>query len=130
MKKLFLLLAICGVMVACDYAKRSINEAGVVVQTIPVNGVDLNMIWVEGGTFRMGSNDDESNENPVHDVTLDGYWIAETEVTQALWKAVMGKDKGWSDDYGKGSNYPAYYVSYNEAVDFCKKLKIVFQALV
>ena len=109
-------------MVACDYAKRSINEAGVVVQTIPVNGVDLNMIWVEGGTFRMGSNDDESNENPVHDVTLDGYWIAETEVTQALWKAVMGKDKGWSDDYGKGSNYPAYYVSYNEAVDFCEKL--------
>ena len=103
-------------------AKRSINEAGVVVQTIPVNGVDLNMIWVEGGTFRMGSNDDESNENPVHDVTLDGYWIAETEVTQALWKAVMGKDEGWSDDYGKGSNYPAYYVSYNEAVDFCKKL--------
>ena len=105
-----------------DDAKRSINEAGVVVQTIPVNGVDLNMVWVEGGTFKMGSNDGYDDEQPVHDVTLDGYWIAETEVTQALWKAVMGEDKGWSNDYGKGPNYPAYYVSYNDAVDFCEKL--------
>ena len=90
--------------------------------TITVNGVSFNMIWVEGGTFKMGSNDGDSDEKPVHDVTLDGYWIAETEVTQALWKAVMGEDKGWSNDYGKGPNYPAYYVSYNEAVKFCEKL--------
>ena len=100
------------------------NEVSVEVtdNTITVNGVSLNMIQVDGGTFEMGSNYGESDEKPVRDVTLDGYWIAETEVTQALWKAVMGIDKGWSDDYGKGSNYPAYNVSYNEAVDFCEKL--------
>ena len=112
-------------MVACgDDAEKSINDVRVEVKcrTITVNGVSFNMIQVEGGTFEMGSNYGESDEKPVHDVTLDGYWIAETEVTQALWRAVMGKDKGWSDNSSKGSNYPAYCVSYYQAVDFCEKL--------
>ena len=107
-------------MVACGDANKSSNDA--TSKTVTVNGVSFNMIQVEGGTFEMGSNYGESDEKPVHDVTLDGYWIAETEVTQALWKAVMGKDEGWSDDLGKGSDYPVYNVSYYDAIDFCEKL--------
>ena len=111
-------------MVAYGDAKKSGREVSfdVTDNTITVNGVSFNMIWVEGGTFEMGSNNLHDDAKPVHDVTLDGYYIAETEVTQALWMAVMGKDEGWSDDYGKGSNYPAYFVSYYEAIDFCEKL--------
>ncbi|MBE6202609.1 MAG: formylglycine-generating enzyme family protein [Rikenellaceae bacterium] len=92
--------------------------------TVTVGDVTFKMIWVEGGRFDMGSpaGVGNSNEQPRHSVTLDGYWIAETEVTQGLWRAVMGAEKGWTQGYGYGTNYPAYYVSYTEAIDFCKEL--------
>ena len=111
-------------MVAYGDAKKSGREVSfdVTDNTITVNGVSFNMIWVEGGTFKMGSNDGYSGARPAHDVTLDGYCIAETEVTQELWKAVMGGYDRWDDDWGKGPNYPAYFVSYYEAIDFCEKL--------
>ena len=69
---------------------------------------NINMIYVEGGTFLMGS----------VDVTLDSYYIAETEVTQAQWKAVMGLNPS----YRKGNNHPVENVSWDDAMEFCKKL--------
>ncbi|MBP5375886.1 MAG: SUMF1/EgtB/PvdO family nonheme iron enzyme, partial [Bacteroidaceae bacterium] len=65
------------------------------VKTFTVNGVSFKMISVEGGTFTMGAtseqgDDAESNEKPTHQVTLSDYYIGQTEVTQALWEAVMG----------------------------------------
>lgn len=92
--------------------------------TVRVGDVTFKMIWVEGGRFDMGSpaGVGDSDEEPSHRVTLDGYWIAETEVTQGLWRAVMGAEKGWTQEKGYGSNYPAYCVSYTEAIDFCNKL--------
>ena len=92
--------------------------------TVTVGNVSFKMIWVEGGSYWMGSpaGVGYSDEQPSHRVTLDGYWIAETEVTQGLWRAVMGAEEGWTQGYGYGTNYPAYYVSYDEAIDFCNKL--------
>ena len=60
-----------------------------------VNGVSFDMLRVDGGTFTMGatteqSHDAESDEKPIHQVTLSTYSIGVTEVTQALWEAVMG----------------------------------------
>ena len=52
-----------------------------------VNGVAFRMIYVQGGTFIMGNNDIAS-ESPAHSVTLTDFYIAETECTQALWKAL------------------------------------------
>ena len=51
----------------------------------PLAAVDtLNQpIWIRGGTFRMGSTNGESDEQPVHDVTVSGFWIQEHEVTNA-----------------------------------------------
>ncbi len=74
------------------------------IEAITVNGVTFNMVRVEGGTFQMGSNDSEveSVEKPVHQVTLSSYSIGETEVTQALWEAVMGSNPS----YNKGSTLP------------------------
>ena len=48
--------------------------------TLTVNGIKYNMVWVEGGTFRMGAtseqgSDARDDEKPVHSVTLSGYYI-------------------------------------------------------
>lgn len=90
-------------------------------ETFTVNGVSFTMKLVEGGTFQMGSNDSdaESDEKPVHKVTLSSYYIGETEVTQALWKAVMGSNPS----YFKGDNLPVEQVSWNDCQEFIRKLK-------
>ena len=88
--------------------------------TLTANGVSFVMKRVEGGTFRMGSDDREaySDEKPIHSVTVSTFHMGETEVTQALWKAVMGTEPtyngGWTDKYGRGNNYPAYRVSWDD----------------
>jgi formylglycine-generating enzyme required for sulfatase activity len=77
----------------------------------------------------MGCTDDECYydwEKPSHKVTLtNNYYIGETEVTQELWYAVMGKkpvDGYQWDYYGVGNDYPAYYVSWNDIQEFITKL--------
>ena len=88
--------------------------------TIIANGVSFVMKSVEGGTFQMGSNDSEAygEEQPVHSVALSGYYMGETEVTQALWKAVMGSNPS----IFKGDNLPVEQVSWNDCQDFIRKL--------
>ena len=91
------------------------EEAPIVIETITVNGVSFNMIQVEGGTFTMGSVynpydgiTDYADEEPAHSVTLTTYSIGETEVTQELWKAVMGSDSpaSWGEYMKKDDYYP------------------------
>ena len=96
-----------------------------------VNGVTFTMVRVEGGTFTMGATAEQnspfSDETPAHQVTLSDYYIGQTEVTQALWKAVTGYSPTsdgcrWTSYYGLGDNYPAYYISYNDVQSFITKL--------
>ena len=47
------------------------------------------MIWIPGGTFRMGSDDHYPEEAPVHRVTVDGFWIDRTPVTNRQFKAFV-----------------------------------------
>ena len=90
------------------------------IETFTVNGVTFNMVRVDGGTFRMGSNDSEadSDEKRVHQVTLSGYSIGETEVTQALWEAVMGSNPSNQ----KGSTLPVEQVSWEDCQKFITRL--------
>ena len=99
--------------------------------TFTVSGVSFTMKLVEGGTFQMGATSEQGgdaafNEKPVHYVTLNNFYIGETEVTQALWKAVMESEPtyngGWENKYGKGNHYPAYRVSWNDVQEFIRKL--------
>lgn len=98
--------------------------------TVTGNGktVSFKMIKVEAGTFQMGSDSGDSNEKPVHQVTLTkDYFMGETEVTQGLWYAVMGQSptsdgSKWSSSYGQGDNNPAYYISYEDCQKFLNKL--------
>ena len=131
MKRFLITMAAILLCAPCLYATTPSDDAesqGQQIQpanfTVTVGNVSFKMIWVEGGRFDMGSpaGVGHSDEEPRHRVTLDGYWIAEAEVTQALWHEVVGTEEGWTQGYGYGTNYPAYYVSYNEAIDFCNKL--------
>ena len=93
-------------------------------ETFTVNGVTFKMVVVEGGTFTMGATAEQgsdyySNEKPTHQVTLSGYSIGETEVTQALWQAVMGNNpSGFTGDL----NRPVEQVSWDDCQTFITKL--------
>ena len=95
-------------------------------KTFTVNGVNFVMKIVEGGTFKMGNGED--GKGPVHDVTLSAYYMGEIEVTQGLWKAVMDSEPTkdgkaiWTDQLGKGDNYPVYGVDWNDCQKFILKL--------
>ena len=88
-----------------------------------VRGVKFKMVKVEGGTFTMGAtkepgSDAWDDEKPAHQVTLSDYYIGETQVTQALWKSVMGNNpSNW-----EGDNLPVEKVSWGDAQEFIKKL--------
>ncbi len=92
-------------------------------QTFTVNGVSFNMIPVEGGTFTMGATKELGTtpydfELPTHSVTLSSYMIGETEVTQKLWKAVMGKNPSFSKD----NNKPVESITWDDCQVFIQKL--------
>ena len=64
---------------------------------LAISGVTQRMRWIPPGRFLMGSPLDEpdrfSDEGPQHEVTLtDGFWLADTACTQALWEAVTGEN--------------------------------------
>ena len=92
-------------------------------QVITVGNVSFTMVQVEGGSFMMGATSEQGNdaygeEIPVHQVTLSPYNIGETEVTQALWEAVMGSNPS----VFKGSNRPVEQVSWEDCQEFIQKL--------
>ena len=113
--------------------------------TETVNGVSFKMIAVEGGTFKMGAQSKDPNkpnfdkkaydyESPVHDVTLDSFYMAEFVVTEDLWEAVMNENKSKESRgfLGRlfGNNkvprpregYPKTMISWNDCQKFIKKL--------
>ena len=100
-----------------------------------IGSVTLKMVFVQGGTFQMGSYSGENDEQPVHNVTVSDFYMGEFEVTQAFWQEVMGtsiyqqRDMGnpiWPMD-GVGPDYPMYYVSHSEAEEFCGRLNQRFR---
>ena len=99
------------------------------------NDMRFVMKLVEGGTYLMGAqNEDYSkpnydekadvNESPVRQVKVKSFYLGETEVTQELWRYITGAEPSnkrvWN--YGRGENYPAYYVSWKDCQSFIEKL--------
>ena len=95
--------------------------------TIPVkNGISIDMVRVEAGTFTMGATAEMKDpfdwEKPTHQVTLtNDYYIGKYEVTQALWQAVMGNNPS----YFKGGNLPVEQVSWDDCQEFLSKLNSI-----
>ena len=79
-----------------------------------------NMVRVQGGTFQMGSEDSEaeSDEQPIHTVTVSSFYIGKYEVTQREWEAVMGSNPSEF----RGANRPVENVSWYDCNDFISKL--------
>ena len=98
----------------------TVNEE---VLTFTVKGVTFKMILVKGGTFTMGATpeqgrDAKKDEKPAHQVTLSDYYIGETEVTQALYEAVIGENP--SDKVG--ADLPVVLIDGGDCDFFAEKL--------
>ncbi len=80
------------------------------------------MVVIPVGSFQMGGNDDysNSNEKPVHSVTLKSFALGKYEVTQGQWKAVMGNNP--SKFKVCGDTCPVENVSWNDIQEYIKKL--------
>lgn len=91
-------------------------------KTFTVNGVTFNMVKVDGGTFIMGADDDDTearpDERPSRMVQVSDYYIGQTEVTQGLWNAVMGTNPSAFD----GSQKPVERVTWEDCIEFIQRL--------
>jgi formylglycine-generating enzyme required for sulfatase activity len=90
------------------------------------------LVYVPAGEFTMGSNEGDSDEQPVHTVALDAFWIDKSEVTNAMYVKCVNagacnpptSTSSYARDsyYGNSEfdNYPVIYVSWNDAKAYCK----------
>jgi formylglycine-generating enzyme required for sulfatase activity len=95
------------------------------------NGVSLDMVLIPGGTFWMGSPNDEidrqKTESPQHEVTVPSFFMGRYPVTQAQWRFVAELpmiDRSLESDPSrfKGDNRPVEQVSWHDAIEFCRRL--------
>jgi formylglycine-generating enzyme required for sulfatase activity len=87
-----------------------------------INGTQLQMVYAPGGTFLMGSPLSESgrdnDEGPQSNAKVPSFYMSKYEVTQAQYQSVMGTNPSSF----KGDDLPVDSVSWNDAVEFCRKL--------
>jgi len=76
------------------------------------------MVFVEGGTYQMGSNSG-SDEKPIHTVTVSSFYMDKTEVTQAEYRKVMGKNPS---NFSGCDDCPVEKVSWHDANAYAKKV--------
>lgn len=91
------------------------------VDIYTVKGVSFSMVHVNGGTFMMDRNDSNSQVS-ANEVTLPDYQIGKTEVTQALWTAVMGKNPS---KYKGNGMLPVEMMNWKELHEFIVKLSLL-----
>ena len=108
-----------GLLSGISSGGRSNNvSSGGNVERFTVNGVTFEMVRVDGGSYQMGSYSGSSDEQPVHTVNVSTFYIGKTEVTQALWAAVMGNNPS----YFRGENLPVENVSWFDCQEFVERL--------
>ena len=119
----------------------NVKQAGEAGYAIRHPKVGLEMVYVPGGTFRMGSTAEEldhaareagvnaaglQSEAPAHEVDLDPYWIGRTEVTVGQWRMVMDglppPDDQGRDRNTTGEDHPVIWTTWDEAQQFCQRL--------
>lgn len=100
--------------------EEAFDVSNIKKETFTIKGISFNMVYVEGGTFKMGNesviaNDDE---RPIHNETIKDFFIGEMQVTQSLWEVVMGENPSTQ----KMSNGPVENISWYECNDFVQAL--------
>ncbi|NEQ34874.1 MAG: formylglycine-generating enzyme family protein [Okeania sp. SIO3I5] len=110
----------------------SVNNFGKIINRTPGNarqkiedlgnGIKLEMVYIPGGSFLMGSLQNEerklNTETPQHQVTLQPFYMSKYPITQEQYFAVMGKNPA----HFKGKNRPVETVTWYNATEFCQKL--------
>ena len=92
------------------------------------DGVRFRLRWIPPGRFLTGSPKNEKgryNDEVQHEVTISrGFWLAETQTTQALWEVVEGNNPSHHKE--KGTDRPVEQVSCEDCINFCEKLEQAF----
>lgn len=89
-----------------------------------INGTSFEMVYVEGGKFKMGALDTvlaEKDEFPVHTVNVPSFIIGKYPVTQKQWECVMGSNPS----FYKGDNLPVESITWFEAQEFLRRLSLL-----
>ena len=94
---------------------------------VVTNSIGMKLVYIPAGSFMMGSSGSAAQLARVlvqHEVRIsEGFWMGETEVTQGQYKSVMNAQPWSGQDYVQEyANNPAVYVSWDDAVEFCRKL--------
>lgn len=119
---LLALLIFCG----CEQDMPELQGS----RTIKVDGLEYEMTYIQACSFDMGATAEQgimadfNAEYPIHNVQLGAYYIGVTEVTQGLWKAIMGDSaiNAERQVLGLGDNLPVHNISWEEANAFVKRL--------
>lgn len=123
MKQKMVVLSFLAVAFSCAGVLSA--QTGSLNRVFTVNHIPIKMVFVKGGDMLLGCTADRDDsckvrEIPNHTVSLSDFYIGETEVTQAQWKAVMGSDNNPS--YWKGNSLPVERVSWAECLRFVTRL--------
>ncbi len=133
-----------------EFEVITVNASGQEVKRIPGqaeyftlslgNGVTLDLVAIRSGTFLMGTEDEEierlvkkfntdwfRREKPQHSVTVEPFFMGKYPVTQAQWRAIanlplVDRDLNLDPSNFKGDKHPVENVSWEDAVEFCKRL--------
>jgi formylglycine-generating enzyme required for sulfatase activity len=110
--------------VLADMEKLTGSRIVFEVRARTTSDLGIEMVFVKGGTFNMGSNNGGDDEEPAHMVRLHDFYMGKYEVTQKQWREVMGASTTLSDPaYFKNcDNCPVEQISWNDVQEFIKKL--------
>ncbi|HZM22155.1 MAG TPA: SUMF1/EgtB/PvdO family nonheme iron enzyme, partial [Anaerolineales bacterium] len=122
--------AACGPQINQN-AKQACPASLSVGTSCVIGGVEF--VAIPGGEFAMGDSSDAAspNEQPVHNVTLDGFWMAKTELTFEQWNefiAASGYPKGRSQ--AQSDDYPVVSITWEDAKAYCDWLSKTYGVIV
>lgn len=83
-----------------------------------INDVRFDLVYVQGGSYKMGNNNAEPDECPVHRVVVPNFYIGKYEISQEQWELIMGTNPSFK----KGNKYPVENVNWFDAYMFIRKL--------
>ena len=132
MMKRLLIIIIAVLCSSLSINSRPFRESGERVYTIKVRGVSFQMVKVEGGIYDMGAEPDQTllgvgvvpplGGMPIHEERVNSFFIGQTEVTQQLWKAVMGRNTTMTDPPFVGDSLPILDLNYEGCIEFIDRL--------
>jgi len=105
--------------VEIDVPEITVNDK-IVETKIPVI-IEPQMIFVQGGSFKMGSNSHEPDEKPLHAVTVNDFYIGKYELTQKEWILVMGDNPSLL----KGDDSPIVNISWYDVMIYCNRRSLI-----